>query len=124
MTHHGEALTELSGSASLKEAVASGDFGELPSRMRALCSYAVKLTIAPAHMAQTDIEALRAAGFDDRGIVDANQVTAYFNYVNRIADGLGVVLEERWPPHVRSRRGYSLRERFLEGFGSGEEQAR
>ena len=44
-------------------------------------------------MCEADVTALRSAGFDDRAIVDANQVASYFNYVNRIADGLGVQLE-------------------------------
>jgi uncharacterized protein YciW len=39
---------------------------------------------------------LRASGLTDRDIVDLNQVVAYFNYVNRIAEGLGVELEARW----------------------------
>ncbi len=47
------------------------------------------------------MDALRAADLDDRAIVDANQVVAYFNYVNRIADGLGVELEATWPEQVR-----------------------
>jgi alkylhydroperoxidase family enzyme len=41
-----------------------------------------------------DISALRAAGFDDRGISSATQVIAYFNYINRIAEGLGVAMED------------------------------
>ena len=44
-------------------------------------------------MTEDDVHALRAAGLDDRAIVDANQVVAYFNYVNRIAEGLGFELE-------------------------------
>jgi len=39
---------------------------------------------------------LRASGLTDRDIVDLNEVVAYFNYVNRVADGLGVELEARW----------------------------
>jgi alkylhydroperoxidase family enzyme len=45
-----------------------------------------------------DIAALRAAGLDDEGISSATQVIAYFNYINRIAEGLGVPLEE-WLHH-------------------------
>lgn len=51
-----------------------------------------------------DVQALRQAGFDDRDIVDANQVTSYFNYVNRVADGLGVELEPHWPASAREPR--------------------
>ncbi len=44
-------------------------------------------------MRESDLDAVRAAGLDDRAIVDANQVVSYFNYVNRVVDGLGVELE-------------------------------
>lgn len=117
MVQHGEALTRASGDASLKEAVASGSFDQIPDRMRALCEYAVKLTLVPAEMVEDDIVALRDAGLDDRAIVDANQVTAYYNYVNRVADGLGVELEERWSEEVRRKRRYGLRETFLRSLG-------
>ena len=54
-------------------------------------------------MTRLDIEALRAAGLSDRAIHDAAQVTSFFNYITRIADGLGVQPEdfiEEWggPP--------------------------
>ncbi len=55
--------------------------------------YSKKLTEKPAAISEKDIKALRKAGFMDRDIFDINQVVAYFNYVNRIADGLGVILE-------------------------------
>ena len=44
-------------------------------------------------MTEQDIETLREAGWNDREIHDGCQVIAYFNYINRIADGLGVDLE-------------------------------
>src|SRR6266498_924995 len=75
--------------------------------MAALCSYARKLTRTPAAVSEADVAALRRAGLDDRAIVDANQVVAYFNYVNRVVEGLGVELEERWPAAVRTRRRYA-----------------
>lgn len=78
--------------------------------MAALCRYAVKLTTAPHAMEHGDVEELRRAGLDDRGIVDANQVVSYFNYVNRVADGLGIELEEHWPDEVRVPRSYDLGE--------------
>ena len=40
--------------------------------------------------------ALRNAGLDDRGILDTCQIVAYFNFVTRMAEGLGVELEEYW----------------------------
>jgi alkylhydroperoxidase family enzyme len=44
-------------------------------------------------MSAADVAALRGAGFDDRGIHDAIQVVAYFNYINRVADAVHVDLE-------------------------------
>lgn len=60
---------------------------------KAMLDYAVKLTVAPGEVSQDDVDALRAAGFDDRGIHDICTITAYFAFVNRIADGLGVEME-------------------------------
>lgn len=59
-----------------------------------MIDYVVKLTRAPATVSEDDIAALRAAGFDDRMILDIAQITAYFAFVTRIASGLGVTLEE------------------------------
>ena len=72
-------------------------------RLGALLAYALKLTRTPTAITPRDVEELREHGLDDRAIVDANQVVAYYNYVNRIADGLGVELEPSWPADVRSR---------------------
>ncbi len=48
-------------------------------------------------MEQADIDRLKSSGLDDRGVTDAVEVIAFFNYMNRIADGLGVDPEE-WMP--------------------------
>ncbi len=48
-------------------------------------------------MEEADVDKLRAAGFGDRAILDINQITGYYNFVNRLADGLGVGLESFWP---------------------------
>jgi len=76
--------------------------------MASLVAYALKLTAAPDTVVANDLEALRAAGLDDRAVVDANQVVSYFNYVNRTADGLGVELESTWPSDLRDPRRYAL----------------
>ena len=65
----------------------------LSDRQRALVGYAVKLTRAPESMAREDAERLRDVGLEDSEILDLCQVTAYYAYVNRIAQGLGVELE-------------------------------
>lgn len=66
---------------------------DLSVRERALLIYAEKLTMAPATISAADIVPLQAVGLDDRAIHDACAVVAYFAFVNRIADGLGVQLE-------------------------------
>lgn len=60
---------------------------------RAMLAYVVKLTERPAEIEASDIETLRAEGFEDRGIHDICSITSYYAFVNRIADGLGVELE-------------------------------
>lgn len=73
----------------------AGDYRQAPLSVadRAMLDYAVKLTLEPWNMARADVEALRQAGFEDTAILDINQVTGYFAFVNRLADGLGVELE-------------------------------
>ena len=61
-----------------------------------MLDYAVKLTREPWLVTEDDVAALRDAGFDDTAILDVNQVTGYFAFVNRLADGLGVRLEAIW----------------------------
>lgn len=55
-----------------------------------MLEYAEKLTKTPQIMGPADLDVLRAAGADDQIIHDATQVICYFNYINRIADSLGV----------------------------------
>jgi len=59
----------------------------------ALCTYAEKLTSTPTEMAETDVAELKKLGLNDQAIHDATQVISYFNYINRIADALGVEKE-------------------------------
>lgn len=61
-----------------------------------MLAYAVKLTTSPHAMSLADVARLRSVGFDDTGILDICQVVSYYNYVNRLADGLGVQLEDFW----------------------------
>lgn len=59
-----------------------------------MLDYAVKLTREPWTMTAEDVAALRRAGFEDAAILDINQVAAYYAFVNRLADGLGVEIED------------------------------
>ncbi len=61
---------------------------------RALCDWATKMTLTPGAMNEADVEKLREHGFSDDAITVAAQVIGYFNYINRVADGLGVDDEE------------------------------
>ncbi len=70
---------------------------------RALCAFAAKLTHTPTHMQPADLDTLRAHGFDDRAIHDAVQTIAYFNYITRVAEGLGVEPEDFIQPPWGSR---------------------
>ena len=67
-----------------------------------MLDYAAKLTREPWAMAQSDVQALRDSDFSDRAILDINQVTGYYAYVNRLADGLGVALESYWEEDQQS----------------------
>ncbi|MCJ7781013.1 MAG: peroxidase [Acidimicrobiia bacterium] len=55
--------------------------------------FADLLTRTPGATSPDDVEALRVAGFTDRDVLDIVEVTAYYAYANRIADGLGITLE-------------------------------
>lgn len=72
------------------------DSDALPASDRAMLRFVVKLTRAPGEMERRDVEALSDRGFDGRAIHDIVLVAAYFAFVNRLADGLGVELEGRW----------------------------
>ena len=72
--------------------------------MRALCDYAVELTLRPAAVGRPHADALRAHGWDDPAIHDAIQVIAYFNYINRIAEGVGTEPEPDWPAREQPER--------------------
>ena len=60
---------------------------------RCILEYVEILTLRPQDISEETVRPLRDRGVDDRTLHDIVQVTAYFNYVNRIADGLGVELE-------------------------------
>jgi len=70
----------------------------LPEKDKEMLGYVAKLTRQPATVEEADVVALRAAGFSDREILDIAQITAYFAFVNRIAEGLGVTVEAYWSP--------------------------
>ncbi len=70
---------------------------------RALLRYAEKLTAEPASMTEANLAELRSVGLSDEAIHDATQVVAYFNYINRVADALGVEVESDTPRWGKDR---------------------
>lgn len=69
---------------------------QLNVRQRVICEFAEKLTRAPAEMTDADTKSLREVGLEDAGILDVVQVASYFNYINRVADAIGVPPEDDW----------------------------
>lgn len=78
----------------IEVALKTGNPGAVFSgRELALLNYTRKLTLEPQSMLEADVQALRNTGLDDGEILEANQIVAYFNYVNRLLNGLGVSTE-------------------------------
>lgn len=66
---------------------------KLDEKTMAMLHYAQKLTEQPKSITEADVSILKDKGYSDRAILDVVQITAYFNFVNRLADGLGIQLE-------------------------------
>ena len=99
LEHHKENLMQLTANQSLCEKIAtdyaSADVGD---KDVAMMGFAQRLTKEPGSMRHKHVKELREAGFKDGEILDIVQVTAYVNFVNRMASGLGVELEPRFTP--------------------------
>lgn len=95
LTHHWANAARLMGDPARANAARAALDAHAPERVfsgkeLALLRYAAKLTTDVSKMEKADIEALRAGGCDDGEILEVNQVCAYFNYSNRLLNGLGV----------------------------------
>jgi uncharacterized peroxidase-related enzyme len=62
----------------------------ITAQERTMLDYVVKLTKDATQVQRSDHEKLRRAGFDDRGILQITLIASWFNYINRVADALGV----------------------------------
>jgi uncharacterized peroxidase-related enzyme len=98
LSHHWSNARRLMNDATRAERVWAALTARRPEeafdgKERALLDYAAKLTTAVGAMTRADYDALRAAGCEDGEILEVNQVTAYFNYSNRLLNGLGVTTE-------------------------------
>lgn len=63
---------------------------EISTQDRTMLDYVVKLTKDATKVSRDDHAKLRAVGFDDRGILQITLIASWFNYINRVADALGV----------------------------------
>ncbi len=93
--HHAEALDHYwRDRARVDRLIHDVDTAVLPPRTRAMVAYAIKLTRHPGDMQEQDVENLRQVGCSDEDILSINLIVSYFNFVNRIALGLGVEFSE------------------------------
>ncbi len=105
LRHHHAGLRRLlpADRAPVADSLADGEPSGLTPRETAMVQWAVQLTTMPQEVTRQDTQSLRAAGLDDREILDLAQVIGYFNYVNRLVTGLGVELGDgegapgQWP---------------------------
>ena len=87
----------MTGDESLaRQVMADYTAAELDRPLRALLDYCVAITRDPRSGSREAVEALRVQGWTDEAIHDAVQVTGFFNYYDRLADGLGVDPEPGW----------------------------
>ena len=91
VNHHTEALRHYIDDEETLNMLATADGLEtLEPRLSNIVRHAERLTVAPAAMTESDLEELRAVDLDDKDILDLTLIVGYFNFVNRIAVGLGV----------------------------------
>jgi uncharacterized peroxidase-related enzyme len=97
MKHHGAGLRKLINDDVLVEQLEKNfSDAEIYEKDRAMLEYVSKLTLEPWKIVEGDVIKLRESGFSDEAILDICQVTGYYAFVNRLADGLGVELEDYW----------------------------
>jgi uncharacterized peroxidase-related enzyme len=89
------ATAELMGveSGLLPRIVAGGGLDDISAKLRPVLLYARKLTLSPSSVTKADADAVLAAGWDDTALYYAVAVTALFNFMNRLVEGLGIELE-------------------------------
>lgn len=102
MEHHGAGLLRITGSSEFVNALRAGnDAASLTPAERSMLGYARKLSIEPRSITENDVLQLRQCGLSDLAIIEINLCAAYMNFVNRIAEGLGVNLEPSFSNFTR-----------------------
>ena len=99
MTHHRRGLRRLLRDDDLVERL-EADYRNagLSDKRVAMLDYSVKLTVSPAEAIEDDIRKLTEVGFSETDILHIVEVVGYYAYANRLADGLGIPLED-WIPY-------------------------
>jgi len=96
VSHHGEALRFYLKNGEQLSALKQGLLPEsVDERGKVLVNYALKLSLQPGAVTKVDLENLRRVGISDSEVLDLVLLTAYTNYVNRVAQGLGVEHDEQ-----------------------------
>lgn len=98
LTNHWSNARHLMADEGKAEAIRNALDADAPERAfegkeLAMLRYARKLTLSPGAMVEIDVQAMRDEGAEDGEILEVNQVCGYFNYVNRLLNGLGVTLK-------------------------------
>ena len=95
VNHHTEALKFFwKDEDKVNQAVEDFRKLDLMEKQNAMLEFAEKLTLYPGKMKEDDVESLRENGFSDEEILSITLITNYFNFVNRVANGLGVDFSE------------------------------
>lgn len=88
---HGAALRQLTGDPALAETIAANyRHADITPRQRAMLDFAVKVTKASSEIVEEDRQALRDAGFSNRGVWDVAEVAAFFNMSNRVSSAIAM----------------------------------
>jgi uncharacterized peroxidase-related enzyme len=95
VNHHAEALKSYwKDDEKVKQAAEDFRKVDLTEKQNAMLEFAEKLTLHPGEMEENDVKSLREIGFGDEAILSITLITNYFNFVNRVANGLGVDFSE------------------------------
>ena len=73
---------------------------DIDDKTRAILEYSEKMTLTPSKMREDDVKGLRNSGLSDKEILETVHITAFFNYINRVVDSLGVDLEDFMSPRA------------------------
>ncbi len=92
--------------------------GPIDEQERAMLTFVEKLNFQPGKVAAEDVEALRQAGFDEPGVLDIIMITALFNFMNRVLDGVGIRADDSFRDNME-RGTARVKEAAAEGEAAG-----